>query len=322
VAILIGAGLVPSGSLGASSNLAPLTTPQVLKTSGEPFDIAVDAQSGRAYVTDLKDDTLFVFDVVSGGALAYVPTGRQPNHVVVSGTRAFVSNFADASITLVDTLINRSLKTFPVGGLGLAIDRGRNRVYAAGGSRVAVLDALSGASIATLSAPAGANIWGVAVDPAANRIYATDIANPRVLVYDGATNELVAEIAIDAPARFGIAVGAAGRVFVAGYTDQSPRLFVIDGPSAKVVARMSLAPFTNSLLVDESSGVVYASSPIDRSLTAVNVVLGGASSKLSLSEASAGLAMNPVTRALIVATTGGAAPPARRPVDRASVTKP
>jgi DNA-binding beta-propeller fold protein YncE len=59
--------------------------------------------------------------------------------------------------------------------------------------------------VATILAPAGANVWGVAVDPQANRLYATDIASPRVLVYDGATNALAAEIAIDAPARFGIA---------------------------------------------------------------------------------------------------------------------
>src|SRR5204863_60374 len=82
--IPFGDGLVPSGSLEANSNLAPLSTPQILKTSGEPFDIAIDAQTGRAYVTDLKDDTLFVFDVASGSVLGYVPTGRQPNHVVVS----------------------------------------------------------------------------------------------------------------------------------------------------------------------------------------------------------------------------------------------
>jgi DNA-binding beta-propeller fold protein YncE len=320
-AILVGAASVPTDSLGATPTVSPLAGPQSLKTSGEPFGVAVDAQSGRAYVTDLKEDTLFVFDLVSGGALAYIPTGRQPNHVVLSGGRAFVSNFTDASITVIDTSANRALETLPVGGLGLTVNRETNRLYAAAGSRLSVLDTTTGAVIATIPAPAGANLWGVAVDPLANRIYATDIANPRVLVYEGKSNALVAEIAIDAPARFGIAVGAAGRVFVASYTDQSPQLTVIDGPSAKVVARRPIAPFTASLVVDAASTVVYGSSGVDRSITAVNVVLGGAPSRVSLDQVPGGLAINPVTSELIVVTPGGAPPPARLP-GLVPVTKP
>lgn len=322
VAIVLGGAAAPSDSRGATANVAPLAAPQELKTSGEPFAIAVDAQTGRAYVTDIKDDTLFVFDVASGGALAYIPTGRQPNHVVLSGARAFVSNFTDASTTIVDTVLNRAIETLPVGGLGLAVDRKTDRVYAAGGSRIWVLDGTSGATVANLSSPADANIWGVAVDPAANRIYATDIANPRVLVYDGATEKQVGEIAIDAPARFGIAVGASGRIFVASYTDQRPQLSMIDAASLKVIARVPVASFTSSLLVDEEGGTVYAASALDRSVTAIGATLGGAPSKATLTQSAGGLAINPVTKELIVATPDGRAPPARLPADRATVTKP
>src|SRR4029077_13271420 len=86
VAFLVGAAAIPSDSFAANPTFSPTVTPQELKTSGEPFGIAIDAQAGRAYVTDLKEDTLFVFDVASAGALAYIPTGHQPNHVVLSGT--------------------------------------------------------------------------------------------------------------------------------------------------------------------------------------------------------------------------------------------
>jgi YVTN family beta-propeller protein len=321
VAFLVGAAALPSDSFGANVTFSPLVAPQELKTSGEPFGIAVDAQAGRAYVTDIKDDTLFVFDVASGGALAYIPTGHQPNHVVLSKTMAFVSNFGDGSMSVIDTSLNRVSKTLPVGGLGLASNAGTGRVYAAAGSRVLVLDGASGATIASLAAPAGANLWGLAVDPAANRVYATDIANPRVVVFDEATGKQLGEIAIDAPARFGIAVGASGRIFVASYTDQSPQLSMIDGATLKVVAHVPVASFATSLLVDTEAGVVYASSLGDRSVTAISSTLGGAPSKTSLTQVPGGLAINPVTKGLIVATPGGAAPPARRPVDGAPVRK-
>jgi YVTN family beta-propeller protein len=321
VATLLGASALSSWSLGAIS-ASPLAVPRALRTSGEPFGIAIDAASGRAYATDSKENTLFVLDAASGNPLAYIPTGRQPNHIVLSGARAFVSNFADASITVIDTSTNRPLKTLSVGGLGLAIDRETNRLYAAGGSRVFVLDTTTDALIATLAAPAGANVWGVAVDPATNRIYATDIAAARVLVYDGATNALVAQVAIDAPARFGIAVGASTRVFVASYTDKSPQLSIIDGASAKVIARAPVGSFTTSLLVDPVSNLVYASSGADRTVTAINPATRAAPSKVSLTQTPGGLALSPTTGEVVVVTPGGAPPPARTFVDATPAIRP
>lgn len=69
----------------------------------------------------IKENLLFVFDLASGNPLAYIPAGRQPNHVVLFGTRAYVPNYTDASITVIDTATNRPLKTLTVGGLGLAL---------------------------------------------------------------------------------------------------------------------------------------------------------------------------------------------------------
>src|SRR5436190_24114650 len=111
IATLVGGASAPSDSLGATAGMSPLAAPQQLKTSGEPSGVSIDPQNGRAYVTDLKDNTLFILDLASGGAVAYLPTGRQPSQVVLSGTRAFVSNFTDASITVVDTTANRVVKT-------------------------------------------------------------------------------------------------------------------------------------------------------------------------------------------------------------------
>jgi YVTN family beta-propeller protein len=324
-AIAVAAVSFSSGSLGASSNIAPLA-PLTLKTSGEPFGIAIDAQSGRAYVTDSKENTLFVFEVATGKAVAYVPTGRQPTHVVLIGERAYVSNFTDASITVIDTSRNRPLRTLSIGGLGLAVNRETQRLYAAAGSRVFVLDTTTDKLVATIAAPFGANLWGIAVDPATNRLYATDIASPRVLVYDGATNRLVTQVAIDAPARFGIAVGATGRVFVASYIEKDAQVSVIDGVTARVIVQAPVSALTISLAVDATSGLVYAASAIERTVTSIDPLTRATTAKLSLAPTVAqtpgGLAINPGTGALILVTSGGAAPPARPFVDQVPVVKP
>ena len=315
---LLGALWVSSDSLGATSPVSALSTARVLKTSGEPSGIAIDGQSGRAFITDPKDNTLFVFDPQSGDPLAFIPTGRQPSQVVLSGARAFVSNFADASITLADTATNSVVKTLAVGGLGLAVNNQTKRLYAAGGSRISVLDTESAALVATIEAPVGASIWGLAVDPATNRIYATDIAAPRVLVYDGAKNTLIGEVTLDAPARFAIAAGPLGRVYIASFTDRSPQLSVIDGLSLKVIARVPTSAFARSVVVD-ASGLAYISAGTDGSVTAVDigsrsstkVSLADPAGAVSSSPAGSAVAINPASGALVVVTSGGGAPPAR-----------
>ena len=318
-ALLVGAVALTSGSLGANTKVL---LPQALRTSGEPFGIAIDAQTGRAYLTDSKENTLFVIDLASGHPVAYIPTGRQPNHVVLVGARAYVSNFTDASITVIDTATNRPLKTLSVGGLGLALNSATKRLYAAAGPRLFVLDTTTDKLVATLAAPAGANLWGLAVDAAKNRIYATDIAGPRVLVYDGATNTLAAQVTIDAPGRFGIAVGAAGRVFVASYTEKNAQLSVIDGASAKVIARVPIGAFVAALLVDPASGLLYASSGAERTITAMEPGGRGTLSKVSVAQTPGGLAISPATGELMVVTPGGAAPPARPFGEVVPVTQP
>jgi len=279
-------------------------------------------------VADTKENTLFVFDLASGTPLAYIPTGRQPGQVVLLGARAFVSNFADGSLTVIDTSTNRPLKTLLAGGLGLALNGQSRRLYAAAGSRVVVLDPTTDTLVATLPVPPGANVWGLAVDPVANRVYATDLSSPRVLVYDGATNTLAAQIGLDAPGRLGIAVGPSGRVFVAGDTDTHAQLAIIDGAAAKVVARVPIPGFTRSLAVDPG-GLVYAASGADGSVTAVDPV-GGTASTVSVPQdagrvippsSAKAVAISPTTGVLVIAASGGAAPPARPFVDPVPVIR-
>lgn len=324
---LVVLGILPTAvglgadSVGVTSNVSQVAPPRALRTSREPFGIAIEAQTGRAYVTDSAENMLFVLDVATGKAIAYVPTGRQPNHVVLAGGRAFVSNFTDASITVIDTATLRPLKILAVGGLGLALNPTTKRLYAAGGSRVSVLDVTTETLVATLALPKGTNAWGVAVDPARNRIYVTDIANPRVLVYDGATNALAGQVTIDAPARFGIAVGVTGQVFVASYTDSKPQLSVIDGLTAKVVGRVPIGAFITSLVVEPGNGHVDASSATDRTITTVDPVLGRVSSKVRLIPIPGGLAIGP-SGELLVVTPGGDAPPPRPFSETVPVVRP
>jgi YVTN family beta-propeller protein len=329
-ATILSAIALSSGSLGAPvPQLAPIAASETLRTSGAPAAVAIDGQTGRAYVTDSKENTLYVFDAGSADPVAYVPTGRQPNQVVLTSGRAFVSNFGDASITVVDTTTNHAVKTFAVGGLGLAVNPKTERVYAAAGSRVWVLDPGSDTPAGTLEAPAGARLWGVAVDPATNRIYASDALSARLLIYDGATNKLITTVGLDAPARLAMAIGPLGRVYVTSYTDQNPQLSVIDGLTGKVITRVPTNAFATAIAVD-AKGLAYAPGTTERSVVAIDPAARGASTKVAVSQPSGAVdlgpsvavAISPRTGGVVVATAGGAAPPPRSFDDAVRVVRP
>jgi YVTN family beta-propeller protein len=310
-----------SGSRGATT-FADLAQPQVVRTSGDPAGIAIDLTGQRAYVADTLENTLFVFDLTSGAALAHVPTGLRPSQVVLSEARAFISNFADHTVTVVDTATNRAIKTLAIGGLGLAVDAEARRLFAAEGTRIAVLDLSNDTLVTSIAAPQDANVWGLALDAQAHRLYATDIAHPRVLVFDSASGVLVREVALAAPARFGIAAGAPGQILVAGYTDVDPQLAVIDANTGRVIARRAVAAFSNSVALQPSTGLVFTTSTKDRSLMSADTGIRATLAKAKLTDAAGAVAVNPLTGEPIVVTAGGTAPPARALPDVVPLVKP
>ncbi len=301
---------VLAGAPAGAAKASAVTAPQQLKVGGQPFGVAIDAQRGRAYVADSTNNVLGIIELASG-TTAYVETGRQPNHVVLDGGRVFVSSFTDASVTVIDTSTDRVIKTLKVGGLGLALDRVTKRLYAAGGTAIGVVDTTTLELVASIAAPRGANLWGVAVDPAASRLYVTDIANPRVLVYDEAARTPLGEIALDAPGRFALAVGGTGRLYVASFVEKAAQLSIIDGRKGELLGRVPTGGFPVAIAVDEASGIVYAASSLDHTVTSVDAGTRAVLGKANAGSQAAGLAFNPATGRLYVASSGGPRPSAK-----------
>lgn len=308
-------------SRGATA-VGDLQTPQLLHTSGEPGAIAIDAATRRAFVTDTRENTLFVFDLQTGAALAHIPTGLQPYQVVLFEGRALVSNFASRTLTVIDMATSRAVKTVVVGGLGMAIDADSRQLFAAEATRISVLDLSTDKLVRTIEMPAGANVWGLAFDAASGRLYATDIANPRVLVFDAASGKLLRSIDLPAAARFGIAAGERGQILVATYTDKDPQLVVLDSAGGSVVATRAIAPFSNAVVRQPATGLVFTTSAKDRSVMSVDTGARATLSKAKLADTAGALAIDPSSGNPVVVSAGGSAPPARAFPDVVPVVKP
>ncbi len=131
-----------------------------------PWGLAVDAQRGIVYVTEIGKDTLVAYHEANGKT-EKVSTGSMPDAVAIdeAANRIYVANYAADSVTVVDGATMKPTATVPVGThpQALAVDGKRHIVLVANthSNNVTLIDS-SGRVVATL--PAGTNPYAVAVD--------------------------------------------------------------------------------------------------------------------------------------------------------------
>lgn len=221
----------------------------------QPTWVAVDPSRSRAYVTATGAGTLEVIDLATASVEAAITLGGAPAVVGVDPglARAYVSDFGSGGLSIVDLAARAVVARTAGGGLGIAVDAVKHRVFAAGGRHIDVLDgAKDGTVLSTIVAPEGANLWGVAFDAASGRVFATDIFAPRLLAFDPESGELAGEVRLPAPGRFAIdAMG--GRIFVATYAAPA-ELVVIDAASLAVVGRTTVGDFPFALALHPGRG--------------------------------------------------------------------
>jgi YVTN family beta-propeller protein len=151
-----------------------------------------------------------------------IPTGSRPTGVAVSpdGTRAYVTNIGDGTLSVVDTSLPAVVSTVPVGGspygpLDAAVHPDGTRVYVISNNRMAVV------STATLTVTTNVFLPGYAYDlavhPDGSRVYVTTVAGG-VTVIDTATNTATGFVPVGSNPP-GVAVNPAGtRLYVTGYS--------------------------------------------------------------------------------------------------------
>jgi DNA-binding beta-propeller fold protein YncE len=242
-----------------------------------PFGLAFDSTTGKIYVanseTALPDSTGRVSVVDPGtGALASLTTTLSANFVLVdaSARRLYSSNTtfsaSQSSVDAFDLDTGARLSSVSGGGLSLALDSASGRLFA-GGTRLAVIDTSTFTVVSTMDPPSLSGAWfGVAVDPARDRLYLTDSdpTTPRLFVFNEHELTPVGQVALSGVARYAMAVDANGNVLVAG-SDPSGGSFsasvleVIDPDSLSIVHTTPLPGLPAGIAFAPARGRVYVS---------------------------------------------------------------
>lgn len=159
----------------------------------QPFGVAVNAATGKAYVANFLDGTLSVIDEASATVvktIAFAPYG-EPVHVAVNPVtnRVYAALHQGGRLAVIDGADNTLLMMVDVGAgaFGVAADPVLNRVYVScrDARLIRVVDGATGAVLSDMTIFPGGEPYALEVDPGLRKLYVSFApagGNPRQLL--------------------------------------------------------------------------------------------------------------------------------------------
>ncbi|HTP45431.1 MAG TPA: choice-of-anchor Q domain-containing protein [Casimicrobiaceae bacterium] len=214
-----------------------------------------------AYFTTATGN-LVVVDTAANEVDTTVAVGANPYAAVVNpgGTRVYVSNFNDNTVSVLDASTNGVIATVPVGAgpQGLAVNPSGTRVYVASftAGTVSVIDGGTNAVITAIPVAAAVD---VVVNQAGTRLYVADGAG--VAIVDTATNLVTGSIPKGALSSFATIAISKDDTRLYAWSSGTASVAVIDISTSSIVATIPIASaFANDgIAVDPSGAPVYQS---------------------------------------------------------------
>ncbi|MCU1248887.1 MAG: beta-propeller repeat protein [Edaphobacter sp.] len=142
---------------------------------------ALDERNRKLYVTRVGSADVLVVDLESR-AHTVIKVGNYPCAIAVNPKThmAYVTNYADDTVSVIDGASGTVRGTIPVGShpQSVAVDPTRNRVYVGNvqGNNMSVIDASRMKVIQTL--PAGSHPYAVVTDPETGAVYMGNMPDP------------------------------------------------------------------------------------------------------------------------------------------------
>ena len=209
--------------------------------------------------------------------LSPVSVGRDPVGVATFGSRVYVANQFDKTVSVIDTGTGAVVSTVPVAGsaTGVAVNADGSRAYVTlkGAAKVAVINTATNKVLTTISTGAGPE--AVAVSPNGSRVYVSNTGGSTVSVIDAATNKVVASVTVGSQPT-GLAVSANGsRLYVT--TKATDQVAVVDTATNKVLTKVAVGDAPVDVAVRTGDGrayVVNSAGSVSVVNTATNTVVG------------------------------------------------
>lgn len=246
------------------------------------------------------------------------------------GPFAYVSNFNDHTVSVIDTANNVVTATIPLpegfagtarSPLGVAVHPTRNLVYVAnvgnslrGAGFVSVIDRTTNTVTANITEVPGSAIGfcgmkGAAVNPSGTRLYVQHVpecgggfAPFQLVVVDTATNEVISVVDAGFGDAWGIAVNPAGtRVYMAN--PGTDTVSVIDTVNETLIAQVPVGSFPYGIAVHPSGTKAYVGNLFGNSVSVIDTSTNTAIATIPAGLGASAVAVNPAGTQLYVANS-------------------
>ena len=242
-----------------------------------PIGVDVDSTTGSAFVASATGTVTKLDSAGDQRGTVAVPAGESPQYVAVDESRGLVFvSIVGTTTDVVRAYSAASLSEVPgspvvlPGGSNvrdLAVNEATGRVYVANASGyVTVIDAASRAIVSSITNDPGSGaegVYGIAVDPVADRVMASTYGTPPagdLIVIDGATNTIVDRLPNSSRTYQAIASDASTGRFAASSDEDSLVTFVDsvgEGPTASVSVTPLGGSRPNGADVDSETHVTW-----------------------------------------------------------------
>ncbi len=296
---------IVGGAIGTRGNLTLVDAANatVLGTIGLRFDpasILYAPATGMLYLGNASGPDLREFNPVTGHAVLTVSLPNIPTILAYDPTSDDLFAGLPGNVTVVDTLSNGVVTTFPVSRnpSGLVVDPRRDALFVADytGNSVSVFNAST--DVAVGSALLGTSPYNIAFDGANGDYYIGDLESSQLIVVSGRTNRVVGFVPLGTTP-YGIAYDPqTADLYVDDY--YAGNVSIVSGATNSVIGYLPAGVEPWGIAYDVANHDLYVTNPGSDNLTVLNPLTRTVVTSLNFTTPPGAIAYDPISKDLFV----------------------
>ena len=290
-------GTVTLGANG-SFTYTPTLEGRMLAGDDTEDNFVITVSDGRASVASSVTVEVLPAEPVSGGSIS---TGDGPSGVAISGGRAYVTNQAAGTMTVINLADNTVVATVPVGAspTAVVVNSAGTRAFVTNrtAGTVTVINTANGSVVKTITV--GANPSGLALTPDGTRLFVTNAGSNSVTKVDATTNTVTVGAIGVGQAPSSVAISADGKyAYVTNAGSDSVSVITLSFNGVKTISGVGDSP--TDLVI--AGNTVYVSN-LDGRVTTISAASNTVTGHIVVGAPVSSIAMLPGGALLLAATT-------------------